>query len=314
MIQRRRDYPNGAPDFEPASVSRRLAHTVNRTKGLPAMNHQSQPVYLVRFEYPDQPPYTALFRNLAEAQDDKNRLEAQHGDPAEIINFDLDLPECQADTAYFLRSLANMKTSAEHTPADPDDATMTLDSTIGHARRLMVEQARQLSAQAETQPTTPHCPRCGSADIIFDSASQWDAQTGDFMTTTTYDSGATCEECELAEFDPTWSHEDRLTAFADRSGQISFTGDASVPDGMLAIACAPSDQLRRVVSVNARFAYNNKTLLVPGVPEAKDDADALDALLIFQARVRQRLNAAKNRDAVTGRAVDSSTVQAAANA
>lgn len=39
----------------------------------------------------------------------------------------------------------------------------------------------------------------------------------------------------------------------------------------------------------ARHAYDGKTLLIPGVPEAEDDGTALKAVLDFEKRLAARL-------------------------
>jgi len=41
------------------------------------------------------------------------------------------------DAQKLIEHIARMQHSGEHTPSDPDDATMTLDSLIGHARALL---------------------------------------------------------------------------------------------------------------------------------------------------------------------------------
>jgi len=47
--------------------------------------------------------------------------------------------------------------------------------------------------------------------------------------------------------------------------------------------------LRSTVSAVARLAYDNETLLVPGVPEAEIDAAALAAVVAFVKAVDTRL-------------------------
>lgn len=69
------------------------------------------------------------------------------------------------------------------------------------------------------------------------------------------------------------------TAYADRGGQIHFTTARSVPKGMIAFARHRElDQLEQIVSAKCRHGYDGTTLLVPGVPEARSDEDALEAL------------------------------------
>lgn len=78
-----------------------------------------------------------------------------------------------------------------------------------------------------------------------------------------------------------------MFAYAWRSGLIQF--GRKVPDGALCIAEGPAKKLRPSVEAVARHAYDNETLLVPGIPEAKDDDEALDALFVFQSLVEGRL-------------------------
>ena len=77
-------------------------------------------------------------------------------------------------------------------------------------------------------------------------------------------------------------------AWADRRGVIEF-GQAPAPDGMIVIARSrgrTGQRMRDRVSAAARHAYDGTTLLVPGIPEAEDDDEALDALISFRDRVQ----------------------------
>jgi len=76
-------------------------------------------------------------------------------------------------------------------------------------------------------------------------------------------------------------------AWAWRSGVIEF-GQAE-PAGAIAIGKASSTRLREAVSAVARHAYDGTTLLVPGIPEATDSNDALNALVAFTRQVNRRL-------------------------
>ncbi|MEP9350597.1 hypothetical protein [Xanthobacter sp. KR7-225] len=79
-------------------------------------------------------------------------------------------------------------------------------------------------------------------------------------------------------------------AFADRRGVIGFGN--RMPAGVLHIADDPShERLYEVVEVLARHAYDGETLLVPGIPEADNDDQALDALIAFRDQVAKRLTA-----------------------
>ncbi len=71
-------------------------------------------------------------------------------------------------------------------------------------------------------------------------------------------------------------------AHADRAGVIRFT-QSKCPSGCLPIARG-DDTLMERIRAQARLAYDNKTLLVPGVPEAQSELAALDALMAFRAR------------------------------
>jgi hypothetical protein len=80
-------------------------------------------------------------------------------------------------------------------------------------------------------------------------------------------------------------------AYCNRSGTIGFTGD-TIPDGSLPIARHDNPSLLRgTVAALARVGYDQKTLLVPGLPEAMSGEQALDALINFTERVTTRLKA-----------------------
>lgn len=77
-------------------------------------------------------------------------------------------------------------------------------------------------------------------------------------------------------------------AYANRSGVIDF--GVQSPPGALPIGRHPDlDRLKTIVSAAARRAYDNLTLLVPGIPEAANDKDALDAILSFSSKIESRL-------------------------
>ncbi len=67
-----------------------------------------------------------------------------------------------------------------------------------------------------------------------------------------------------------------LNAFCYRSGQLKFA--KKVPEGVIIIAENITRTQRDKLAIRARMAYDNKTLLVPGIPEADSDDEALDAL------------------------------------
>jgi hypothetical protein len=80
----------------------------------------------------------------------------------------------------------------------------------------------------------------------------------------------------------------RHVAFADRAGVIRF--GKRCPNGALPIGRHHRlATLRSTVSAVARLAYDNETLFVPGVPEAKSDDAALAAVVAFAKAVDTRL-------------------------
>lgn len=81
----------------------------------------------------------------------------------------------------------------------------------------------------------------------------------------------------------------RATLIAWRSGELEVTDEC--PAGAIAIGYGPRRQLSNAILAIARHAYDGKTLLVPGIPEAATDDDALTALQRFQERVATHLNA-----------------------
>lgn len=76
-------------------------------------------------------------------------------------------------------------------------------------------------------------------------------------------------------------------AYCYRSGQVMI-GDR-VPKGAMELCRARSPRLREAVEVVARHAYDGKTLLVPGIPEAEDDTQALRAADHFREQLLKRL-------------------------
>lgn len=68
-----------------------------------------------------------------------------------------------------------------------------------------------------------------------------------------------------------------MVAYCYADGEILF--GATVPNGAIEIARGPELALRKHIAATARLAYDNETLLVPGVPEAADQDAKLDALI-----------------------------------
>ena len=77
-----------------------------------------------------------------------------------------------------------------------------------------------------------------------------------------------------------------MKAYCGADGGIHFGPD--IPEGMLLIAEAPEKYLRKELSGCARHSYDGETLLVPGVPEAPDQEQAMDALLAFKKWIAPR--------------------------
>lgn len=78
----------------------------------------------------------------------------------------------------------------------------------------------------------------------------------------------------------------KTLAYCYRTGEIGFTDD-KLPKGCLPIARGDAELMARV-EVHSRRAYDNVTLLVPGIPEANSDQEALDALFRFRQRFEVR--------------------------
>ncbi|AQU89228.1 hypothetical protein B0W47_16745 (plasmid) [Komagataeibacter nataicola] len=79
-----------------------------------------------------------------------------------------------------------------------------------------------------------------------------------------------------------------MYAYCYRGGQIEF--GEKMPEGALPLGNdEDSKKLMDAVRTNARLAYDNKTLLVPGIPEAGSDDDALEAWRYFREIIEWRL-------------------------
>lgn len=76
-----------------------------------------------------------------------------------------------------------------------------------------------------------------------------------------------------------------IMAYCWASGLIEF-GEA-LPEGALPIVTGNAVRVRETVTVLARHAYNNKDLLVPGIPEAASQNEARVALVRFCRLVRE---------------------------
>lgn len=69
-------------------------------------------------------------------------------------------------------------------------------------------------------------------------------------------------------------------AYCYRSGQLGFT-NGLIPDGALPIRLDASEEEITKIKALSRLAYDNKTLLVPGIPEAENQHDAYEAFTRF---------------------------------
>lgn len=78
-----------------------------------------------------------------------------------------------------------------------------------------------------------------------------------------------------------------MKAFVWRSGQVKV--GTVVPAGAIEIAEGEDFELRTAIVAAGRLAYDGKTILVPGVPEAADGYAAMDALLAFKAELEGQL-------------------------
>lgn len=77
-------------------------------------------------------------------------------------------------------------------------------------------------------------------------------------------------------------------AYAYRSGVVRI-GRRVPARALLVASCTSRYRLQVAVDMCARMAYDGRTRLVPGVPEATDDTQALDAVDRFGAWLDQYL-------------------------
>lgn len=78
-----------------------------------------------------------------------------------------------------------------------------------------------------------------------------------------------------------------MMVLAYANGVICFA--RRTKPGTLPITSGPAKQLRAAVSGLARRAYDGKTLLVPGLPEACSWNERSAAIVRFQARIEESL-------------------------
>jgi hypothetical protein len=77
-----------------------------------------------------------------------------------------------------------------------------------------------------------------------------------------------------------------MIAYCYRSGQIMF--GRTVPEGAIEVTRGPAKKLRKLICAVARHAYDGKTLLVPGIPEAPNERQAEAALRRFKDWIKTR--------------------------
>lgn len=80
-----------------------------------------------------------------------------------------------------------------------------------------------------------------------------------------------------------------IYAHCYRSGEIVFSVKEDIA-GCIALISGPDQLLREKVSVLARLAHDNKTLLVPGLPEAESGKAAIAAVVRFRELVSKAIN------------------------
>ncbi|WP_043062120.1 hypothetical protein [Brucella anthropi] len=80
-------------------------------------------------------------------------------------------------------------------------------------------------------------------------------------------------------------------AYCWRGGDIQI--GRRLPKGAIKLGSAHGIRLKRAVSVCARHSYDGQTLLVPGIPEADNDTEALEAVQRFREQLSRRLERKK---------------------
>lgn len=93
----------------------------------------------------------------------------------------------------------------------------------------------------------------------------------------------------------TLKHPNRvMKAVCWASGRIDLV--ERKPKGSLLIAKGPRRRLMAALQLRARMAFDGKTMLVPGVPEAKEmEIDPVEAVIYFSKCVTRALGKAKHR-------------------
>lgn len=79
----------------------------------------------------------------------------------------------------------------------------------------------------------------------------------------------------------------KLFAYCWENGLIAF--GHTIPEGVALMAHSDNEELlREKMNVWARHAYDGVSLLVPGIPEAGDPAEAADALYKWLEFLKER--------------------------
>lgn len=80
-----------------------------------------------------------------------------------------------------------------------------------------------------------------------------------------------------------------MKAYCWRGGRIELVkNNVHLPSAFI-ITRGPAKRLRELICALSRHAYDGKTLLVPGLPEAKDENSAVRAVLSFRKEIESRL-------------------------
>lgn len=74
-----------------------------------------------------------------------------------------------------------------------------------------------------------------------------------------------------------------------RNGAVAVRPNKARPDGGLTVCRGDARAMKRAVEVVARHAYDGRTLLVPGIPEADTEVEALAAAKAFAEQIRKRV-------------------------
>ncbi len=77
-------------------------------------------------------------------------------------------------------------------------------------------------------------------------------------------------------------------AYCWQGGEIGI--GHRTPAGALPIIGGPKRRLEKILHRTARLAYDNKTWLVPGIPEADNSDAKLDALFKYKKRAEELMD------------------------